>query len=144
MVKITLQAFCLSLLGSTIASPLATADVEAVEAVEAVNLEKRISQNRCEYHMNGANFEYTIWMAGWGNNDWSSLSGCGTGLLDNVRGQCGSNILYWGCDEIRENPHDTKVHFTVPSRLGPNPSCVQEASRRTSAGGSVNIGCSKV
>jgi hypothetical protein len=140
MVKITLQALCLSLFSYAIASPLATTDAEAVEAIA---IEKRIPSNRCEYRFDGSETFFTVWMAGWGNNDGTSLSGCGTGLLDNLRGQCG-NVVDWGCDEIRENPHDTKVHFTLPGRSGPNPYCVSEAIRRASWGGSVNIGCSSV
>jgi hypothetical protein len=137
MVKTSLQALCLSLLSYTIASPLAVTDAEAVEAIV---LEKRIPENRCTWRYGGITTSYTIWMAGWGNNDWSSLSGCGTGLLDNLRGQCG-DTRDWGCDEIRENPHDTKVHFTLDSNNGVRTYCVEEAIRRASAGGSVRISC---
>lgn len=150
MVKIASQALCLSLLSYTIASPVAAPDTSAVEAIEpvkAVALEKRIAENKCEYRWNG-NYDFTIWLAGWGNNDWSSLSGCGTGLLDNLRASCGfgipANIVYWGCDEIHENPHDTRVTFGVPPRFGNIPGCVEDAITRTSAGGSVHIGCRQV
>ncbi|PVH93379.1 hypothetical protein DM02DRAFT_634603 [Periconia macrospinosa] len=92
-----------------LATPLGSAGVSDTPAPE-----KRITANTCHFKSvaSGAQLEYTIDMAGWGNADETPRSGCGSGLLDNLRGQCG-DILNWGCDAIHENPHDTRAHFRL-------------------------------
>ncbi|KAH7407166.1 hypothetical protein BKA64DRAFT_705576 [Cadophora sp. MPI-SDFR-AT-0126] len=89
-------------------------EAEVSNSTEAV-LEKRIANTMCERFISpGRIYQYTVWTAGWGNNDETSRSGCGTGLLDNLRGQCGgsSSVNSWKCYEVHENPHDTMMTFS--------------------------------
>lgn len=143
MVKITLQALCLSMLSYTIASPLATTTTTTeTEALEAVSLSKR-AQNRCEWYIGGnGNVYCTVWMGGWGNNDGTSRGGCGSGFLDNIRGQCGG-AFDWGCTEIHENPHDTMTTFNFWSGQA-NAQCAEEAFRLASPGQSQRVNCVRI
>ncbi|KAE8443646.1 hypothetical protein EG329_001504 [Mollisiaceae sp. DMI_Dod_QoI] len=120
--KMTL-ALCLSLLSSTLAAPTSS----SLNATSAV-LVPRIARNACWYSNDVARTYYHVDMAGWGNNDDTSRSGCGTGYLDNLHGQCGSDIQNWGCTEVRENPHDTHVDFEIAAfERAAGPKCVQDA-----------------
>lgn len=142
MVQITVQALYLSLLSCAIASPLAITTTDA-EATDAVARSKR-AQNRCEWYVNGQVY-YTVWMGGWGNHDGTSLSGCGTGFLDNLRGQHGGfGIFDWGCTEIHENPHDTMVKFNVNDVGGDYTGWVERAFRYASPGGSQSVSCQRI
>lgn len=63
-------------------------------------------------------------------NNNSSKSGCGRGLLDNLRGQCGgsSSINSWQCYAVTENPHDTRVTFSLNTwAIASSPWCVTDA-----------------
>lgn len=97
-----------------IITPALATPVALPAATAAPVVEKRLTATTCHKNSieSARQWEYTIEMAGWGNNDETSRSGCGTGLLDNLRGQCG-DIIGWGCDEVHENAHDTRVHFRL-------------------------------
>ncbi|KAK0100629.1 hypothetical protein ONS95_007084 [Cadophora gregata] len=127
----------LPFLGFTLAAAVpAPLEAEEFNSTESA-LDKRIANTFCErFRSPSGIFQYTIWTAGWGNSDDTSPKGCGSGVLDNLRGQCGGGtaINSWKCYHVYENPHDTRMTFqfntwTVPSG---GSKCVQDAIRLAS------------
>lgn len=71
-------------------------------------------------------YSYTVTTTDWGYDDSTSKSGCGGGLLDNLRGQCtgGTDVLDWGCDG-QEGAHNMTATFTI--KYHSSTSCVRNA-----------------
>lgn len=77
----------LSTIDSILAGPVPIpAETNSVNATLAT----RKGRSYCHVH-NAANQSprFDIFTEGWGNSNETSLSGCGGGLLDNLRSQCG-------------------------------------------------------
>ncbi|PVH69264.1 hypothetical protein DL98DRAFT_598786 [Cadophora sp. DSE1049] len=76
-------------LAAAVPAPLEAEVINSTEIETESALEKRIANTMCERYISPARiYQYTVWTAGWGNNDETSKSGCGGGLLDNLRAQC--------------------------------------------------------
>ncbi|KAG4437744.1 hypothetical protein IFR05_006778 [Cadophora sp. M221] len=133
----------LSTIDSILASP---APILAETANVNATLATRKGRSYCHVH-NAANQSprFDIFTEGWGNNDETSLSGCGGGLLDNLRGQCGW-IFEWGCEEEHSSPHSTLYGFIVETDFGigwvkaTNYKCVRDAIWLASPGNNRETG----
>jgi hypothetical protein len=105
--------------------------VNGTDSSPAIRLSKRNGKSFCctanlaDVPDDTAWFEMHIFTQGWGNKDETSRSGCGGGLLDNLRGQCGT-VSVWGCEpKTWDGVAGTAYTFNIHS--GPWPDCVQDA-----------------
>lgn len=87
------------LVPSTLASALPVAEAELVAFNVADNsLEKRNPGSWCcaePYDIGDKWIDFHLFTRGWGNEP----DGCHKGLLDNIRGQCGS-VVGWECKRL--------------------------------------------
>lgn len=61
-----------------------------------------LSGSYCKYRSSGIMNLFAVRTNTWGYNDSTSERGCGTGLLDQLRGNCGT-VYGWGCDKSGNN-----------------------------------------
>ncbi|KAI9827502.1 MAG: hypothetical protein M1832_004852 [Thelocarpon impressellum] len=52
--------------------------------------------------------DYTVQLKNWARDE----RGCGRGLLDNLRGQCGGEVKGWKCDVLPNEPQIEAVSFS--------------------------------
>ncbi|KAI0530135.1 hypothetical protein GGR58DRAFT_494439 [Xylaria digitata] len=97
-------------------------------------LSRRSSPSTCEFYGYADNKavynEYTIEMAGWGNED--SLSSCARGVPIIVQTQCDAQLDNFTCTQVHENLHDAKITFRINKAAAAQPDCVADALRLAS------------
>ncbi|KAI1364177.1 hypothetical protein F5Y08DRAFT_220174 [Xylaria arbuscula] len=74
--------------------------------------------------------EYTIEMAGWGND--GSLNRCAAGVSSIIQTQCRAKLDHFACTQVYENPHDTQISFRMYKAAIAQPDCVTEALKLAS------------
>ncbi|KAI0862362.1 hypothetical protein F4860DRAFT_126010 [Xylaria cubensis] len=98
-------------------------------------LSRRLDASTCEFYGyvgdKGVYNEYTIEMAGWGND--GSTSNCAIGVLSYIQTQCRTNLDNFSCTQIYENLHDTRVSFRINKAAISQPGCVTQALRLASS-----------
>ncbi|KAI1346562.1 hypothetical protein F5Y01DRAFT_297547 [Xylaria sp. FL0043] len=75
--------------------------------------------------------EYTIEMAGWGND--GSASSCAPGISSIIQTQCNAQLDNFSCTPVYENLHDTKITFDLDKAVVAQPDCVTDALRMASS-----------
>ncbi|KAH9886138.1 hypothetical protein F4778DRAFT_482498 [Xylariomycetidae sp. FL2044] len=70
--------------------------------------------------------EYTISLAGFGNNGESDNANCGRGMDEMVEDHCKTDLLSWQCRQVHENLHDTMVSFRLSKYPLGQPYCVSD------------------
>ncbi|TGJ75308.1 hypothetical protein E0Z10_g11017 [Xylaria hypoxylon] len=74
--------------------------------------------------------EYTIEMAGWGNDGSSS---CALGISGIIQTQCRTKLDNFACAQVYENLHDTQISFRINKAAVAQPDCVTEALKLASS-----------
>ncbi|KAI1124340.1 hypothetical protein F5Y10DRAFT_249596 [Nemania abortiva] len=97
-------------------------------------LSRRLDVSTCEYYGyvddKGVYNEYTISMAGWGNE--GSSGTCAVRVPGFIQTQCKTGLDGFACSQVYENPHDTQISFRINKAAITQPDCVTEALRLAS------------
>ncbi|KAI2642919.1 hypothetical protein GGS21DRAFT_198592 [Xylaria nigripes] len=92
-------------------------------------LSGRLESSSCDFYgyMDGEGIynDYTVEMAGWGND--GSQSGCAVGIPDFIQSQCMTAVENFSCTQLFEQPHDTRLGFRLDKTITAQPDCVTEA-----------------
>ncbi|KAI1164087.1 hypothetical protein F5B18DRAFT_616889 [Nemania serpens] len=112
----------------------------AVPSASALPLHRRSAPSRpldnstCEFYGyvddKGVFNEYTIDMAGWGND--GSASTCEIRVPNYIQAQCNTGLDNFICNQHHENHHDTQISFRINKAAISQPDCVSEALRLAS------------
>ncbi|KAI1191622.1 hypothetical protein F5B17DRAFT_246929 [Nemania serpens] len=97
-------------------------------------LSRRLERSTCQFYGyvdgKGLYNEYTINMAGWGND--GTAGTCAHMASTSIQDQCGAPLYNFNCTQIHENLHDTRISFRIKKVAIPQPDCVSEGLRRAS------------
>ncbi|KAI0405679.1 hypothetical protein F4802DRAFT_561542 [Xylaria palmicola] len=92
-------------------------------------LSRRLDSSTCEFYGyvsgTGVYNEYTIKMAGWGND--GSVKSCAIGIPGYIQTQCRTGLDHFACTQIYENLHDTQISFRLNKAAIAQPDCVTQA-----------------
>ncbi|KAI1194887.1 hypothetical protein F5X97DRAFT_346217 [Nemania serpens] len=95
---------------------------------------RRLEASTCQFYGyvddHGVYNEYTIDLAGWGND--GSASTCAVRVPSYVQTQCNTGLDNFVCNQIHENRHDTRISFRINKAAISQPDCVSEALRLAS------------
>ncbi|CAK7232463.1 hypothetical protein SEUCBS140593_008268 [Sporothrix eucalyptigena] len=69
----------------------------------------------------GLGEQFIIYTETWGSSD----KGCGGGVLDNLRGQCCTNVVNWGCDRAGPSNNGARMSFALDCNYLDH--CVEDA-----------------
>ncbi|KAJ2988113.1 hypothetical protein NUW58_g4145 [Xylaria curta] len=98
-------------------------------------LSHRLDSSTCEFYGYVDNEEvyneYTIEMAGWGND--GSSNSCAFGIPGYIQTQCRTELDNFACTQIHENLHDTQISFRINKAAISQPSCVTQALKLASS-----------
>ncbi|KAI8952786.1 hypothetical protein F4801DRAFT_539344 [Xylaria longipes] len=98
-------------------------------------LSRRLDSSTCEFYGyvddKGVYNEYTIEMAGWGND--GSSSSCAIGVPGFIQTQCRTELDNFACTQVYENLHDTQISFRMNKAAISQPDCVTQALRLASS-----------
>ncbi|KAI0486620.1 hypothetical protein F4859DRAFT_526857 [Xylaria cf. heliscus] len=98
-------------------------------------LSRRLDSSTCEFYGyvgdKGVYNEYTIEMAGWGND--GSSSSCAVGVAGYIQDQCRTKLDDFACTQVYENLHDTQVSFRMNKATISQPGCVTQALKQASS-----------
>ncbi|KAI3328503.1 hypothetical protein F4824DRAFT_493139 [Ustulina deusta] len=109
-------------------------------------LSRRFDASTCDFYgyVDGGKVfnQYTIEMAGWGNDE--SASNCTAGVSGIIQTQCNTLLDNYTCTQTYENLPNIHINFRVVKTAGPQPDCVAEALRLASSSAEVEqtIKCS--
>lgn len=96
-------------------------------------LSRRLDSSTCEFYGyvedDDIYNEYTIEMAGWGND---GSSKCAAGISSIIQTQCRVTLDHFACTQVYENLHDTQISFRINKAAIEQPDCVTEALRLAS------------
>ncbi|KAI1426102.1 hypothetical protein F5Y12DRAFT_309108 [Xylaria sp. FL1777] len=117
-----------------IASIIIYRTVQSLPISRRLTLSRRLDSSTCDFYgymedMDIYN-EYTINMAGWGND--GSTNSCAPGIPINIQTQCETGIESFTCTQI-ENLHETQISFRMKKAEVAQPGCVTEALRLVSS-----------
>ncbi|KAK5627876.1 hypothetical protein RRF57_003591 [Xylaria bambusicola] len=91
----------------------------------------RLDSSTCEFYGyvddSAVYNEYTIEMAGWGND--GSSNGCAAGVPSIIQTQCRAKLDNFACTQVYENLHDTQISFRINKAAIAQPDCITEALR---------------
>ncbi|KAI0874441.1 hypothetical protein GGS24DRAFT_516663 [Hypoxylon argillaceum] len=97
-------------------------------------LSRRLEVSTCEFYGyiddKGVYNEYTISMAGWGNQ--GSSGTCAIRVPSYIKTQCNTGLDNFSCSQVYENLHDTQISFRINKAAVTQPDCVTEALRLAS------------
>ncbi|KAJ8121347.1 hypothetical protein ONZ43_g2180 [Nemania bipapillata] len=97
-------------------------------------LSRRLETSTCEFYGyvddKGVYNEYTISMAGWGNDE--SSGACAARVPSYIQSQCNTGLINFACAPVHENLHDTQISFRINKAAITQPDCVTEALRLAS------------
>ncbi|KAI1432724.1 hypothetical protein GGR50DRAFT_672729 [Xylaria sp. CBS 124048] len=108
---------------------------------------RRLNANTCEFygyvdgHGGGIIYnEYTIEMAGWGND--GSPESCAVSVPGYIQTQCQTAVEGFSCEPVYEGPHDTRLRFSLDKAVRTQPDCVALALRLAAGvGGGQGMEC---
>ncbi|KAI0099631.1 hypothetical protein GGR51DRAFT_535262 [Nemania sp. FL0031] len=97
-------------------------------------LSRRLDVSTCEFYgyvdNKGVYNEYTIEMAGWGNQESSGT--CAIRIPSFIQTQCNTGLNNFACSQGFDNPRDTQISFRINKAAITQPDCVTEALRQAS------------
>ncbi|KAI0444651.1 hypothetical protein F4803DRAFT_236464 [Xylaria telfairii] len=98
-------------------------------------LSRRLDSSACEFYGyvddKEVYNEYTVEMAGWGND--GSSSSCAIEVSNYIQTQCRTKLDNFACRQVYENLHDTEISFRMNKAAISQPGCVTQALRQASS-----------